>query len=592
MPTFSFQSAFNSRDDLKNYGDNALILFALELRWSLEDIDAVAIDALTDGPDDKKADLVYVDVDSGIAVIAQGYSARTPQKEAPANKAADLNTAIAWLLSRDIDELPNRLRPGATVLRRGLESGEIETIEIWYVHNCLESTNVANELASVEANLKNAIATRYANSNHSEIKAIEVGLNTLDQWYSSMSAPILVGDEFTVSIPGGYEISTDSWRAFATAVPAKWIFELYQKYEKTLFSANLRDYLGSRRSDSNINQGIKDSASYQPNNFWVFNNGITTLVNSFTASADNRTIRISGISIVNGAQTTGAVGSLDNPPNEDAYIPARFVECNEPKVIQAIVRYNNSQNKVAAADFRSTDAIQDRLRNEFTQRYPGISYLGGRRGGTEDIIPRRGQNYIPSDTIAQALTAFHHDPVLAYNRKSRIWESDLNYSRVFNDNTHADHLIFVYALLRSISSLKLSLSANTSDLIDADRDLLKFLELRGAIYVFISALGDCMEIITHRPISSKFLLRFASTPDLTTAEQYWSPIVKTCVSFNQELQVPLLNGLNSADETQKAIERFKPFINSVSTSSALQADFGDFANKVSLAPWPARVGKS
>ena len=68
-----FEAAFNSRTDLEQYRQNALTLFALEMRFRLEDVHTVAATALTDSPDDKKCDLVYVDEESGDIVVAQGY---------------------------------------------------------------------------------------------------------------------------------------------------------------------------------------------------------------------------------------------------------------------------------------------------------------------------------------------------------------------------------------------------------------------------------------------------------------------------------------------------------------------------------------
>ena len=69
-------AARDGRADLAPYGSNRLTLFALELGLFVEDIHAVAATALTDGSDDKKCDLVYVDRDLGRAIIAQGYIGR------------------------------------------------------------------------------------------------------------------------------------------------------------------------------------------------------------------------------------------------------------------------------------------------------------------------------------------------------------------------------------------------------------------------------------------------------------------------------------------------------------------------------------
>jgi len=79
---------------LTRYGDNALGLFALALRFGLDDLDTVAADSLTDGSDDKKCDIIYIDPDEGHAVLAQCYYSTRTRSSAPANKASDLNTAV------------------------------------------------------------------------------------------------------------------------------------------------------------------------------------------------------------------------------------------------------------------------------------------------------------------------------------------------------------------------------------------------------------------------------------------------------------------------------------------------------------------
>ncbi|MCV5927107.1 AIPR family protein, partial [Escherichia coli] len=87
----------------------------------------------------------------------------------------------------------------------------------------------------------------------------------------------------------------------------------YKKHRTKIFSANIRDYLGSRKSDSNINHGIKQTVENDASDFWAFNNGLTVLTHYF--SVDGNSVIIQGLSIVNGAQTTGAIGSLKKLPD-------------------------------------------------------------------------------------------------------------------------------------------------------------------------------------------------------------------------------------------------------------------------------------
>ena len=93
---------FQARSDLTaQYGNNALLLYALQLRFEISDIISVASDALTDGGNDKKCDLIYVDQDTGVAVVAQGYMKQTPKEAnlAPGNKASDLNLSLIHIPS-------------------------------------------------------------------------------------------------------------------------------------------------------------------------------------------------------------------------------------------------------------------------------------------------------------------------------------------------------------------------------------------------------------------------------------------------------------------------------------------------------------
>jgi hypothetical protein len=74
---------------------------------------------------------------------------------------------------------------------------------------------------------------------------------------------------------------------------------------------------------------------------------------------------LTGISIVNGAQTTGAIGNLLSSPSDKVRVQARFIVCSNPSTIKSVIRFNNSQNKVEAPDFKSNDSIQSRLVIEF-----------------------------------------------------------------------------------------------------------------------------------------------------------------------------------------------------------------------------------
>jgi hypothetical protein len=564
------QEALNSRTDLTKYGDNALLLFTLQLRFEIEDIDVVATNSLTDGSNDKKCDLVYVDKESQVAVIAQGYfcGRQNLPSEAPANKASDLNTAVVWLLSTPIDELPTQLlRSAASELREALKNNDLNAIEFWYSHNLPESINVKNELDAVTRSAQNTIRQNFPECQEISIAGLELGVSATEDLYKSLTTPILVSDKLSVSIPEGFNISASDWKAFFTTIPAEWLFNLFKKYDSKLFSANIRGYLGSRNADANINNGIKQTAQEDPDHFCVFNNGITAITHEFNYDYESQCLHLTGISIVNGAQTTGAIGNLSSSPSSNARIQARFIVCSNSSTIKSVIRYNNSQNKVEAPDFRSNDSVQSRLVIEFNS-IPEAEYMGGRRGGSEDVIRRR-TNLLPSSTVGQALTAFHGDPLNAYNRKSDIWKSNSLYDRVFNHKTTAKHIVFVYSLYQTLDDFKRELSdkKNNENITNAETDQLKFFLNRGSTVVATTAISACLEVLIDQQIPNSFKLSFGDMSP-TKAKSIWRDVLTPMIALISHLAPAVEDGIKGQSSTSATISTFRSLVDATKQSNS------------------------
>lgn len=554
-----WKKAYDSRSDLKIYKDNGLALFALSLHFGVDDLDTIAADSITDGGDDKKCDVVYVNKEEKYAVLIQCYVAQSEKSSAPCNKACDLNTAIGWLLQRNISDVPEKLKSASEEIRSGFESGEIEKFYIWYVHNLPESKNVESELKTVQQTAITVLHKDYSDA--VTVQALEVGSGQLEKWYENTLSPILVNDKMTIKIMGGYNVKGPNWTAFSTVIPVSFLYKSYSDHKSKIFSANIRDYLGSRASESNINNGIKETIRSTPENFWVFNNGLTILTHDFSVSEEGETISISGISIVNGAQTTGAIGSLKNPPSEKAWVQARFVCPNgQSDIVQDIIRYNNSQNKIEASDFRSTDSIQKRLKNEF-EKIPEAEYDGGRRGNASDIIKRRA-NLLSSYTVGQSLACFHSDPIVAYNQKTAIWVNDRLYSKYFNESTHAQHIVCSYALIRSLEERKRILvqKADAGNISNADAEALLYFRKRGSIFLLASAIVGCLEVISGKKIPDIFRVHFGDDVSPKQAEGYWDLILDAVVPFCGQLSPALDGGLKNSQTVKQVSVVFRSLV--------------------------------
>jgi AIPR protein len=573
----SHEVALSGRTDLAKYGNNAHLLFALEVAFQIEDIHAVAVDALTDGKYDKKCDLIYVNTDEELLVVAQGYVATTAKHEAPANKASDLNTAAAWLFATPLNELPSQISSAAAQVHAALDADQIRTIQFWYTHNCPESQNVQDELIRVESTVKSAINSHFPACNVTDFRALEVGQDRLEEWYKSLQAPILVTDEFEIPIPGGYSESGADWSAYVTSIDGGWLYDLYKKHNSRLFSANLRGYLGSRRSDMNINHGIRQSAEVDPSRFWVFNNGITALVHDFALDQAVMKIKISGFSIVNGAQTTGSIGSLPKKPI-GVKVQARIVKCSSKDTIQSIIKFNNSQNPLVSPDFRSNDQVQRRLRVEFAA-FPGAEYTGGRRGID---VGGKASNLLPSDTVAQALAAAHGYPHIAYHERAKIWLNDNHYLKFFNDDTTAEHIVWCYSLLKSIENKKTDLvirESTTNDLPSDEQEVLDFMRKRGSVILLTTAIASCIETIMDRSIPNLFKISFGKTVSPSQAEEFWKTIIEIATPFAPlELSESLGRGIDRGEQTKVNIKKFVSMMRA--TAKTNKAILEVFASRV------------
>jgi hypothetical protein len=161
---------------------NAHLIWTLSMYLDYPDEMQLGSESLTDGANDKKIDFIRLDRDLNKIVFAQGYYATKKNDSAPANKASDLNTAAAWLFSGDLKLVPERLRDIILDCREAIEKGEIEQIDLLYVHNLPESVGVSRELATASNHISQVLPKE------SSIKVIykELGIEAIEKLYAEI----------------------------------------------------------------------------------------------------------------------------------------------------------------------------------------------------------------------------------------------------------------------------------------------------------------------------------------------------------------------------------------------------------------------
>src|SRR5256885_15379195 len=109
------------------------------------------------------------------------------------------------------------------------------------------------------------------------------------------------------------------------------LHDLWKEHKDDLFSANIRGFLDMLSRKTSINRGILDTVTRVPKQFWAFNNGVTILTNSFTPK--DEAVEAMGVSIINGAQTTGVLGNAPRDQAAACRLPCRFIKCSDPELV-------------------------------------------------------------------------------------------------------------------------------------------------------------------------------------------------------------------------------------------------------------------
>ncbi|MCW5955978.1 MAG: AIPR family protein [Pyrinomonadaceae bacterium] len=158
-------------------------------------------------------------------------------------------------------------------------------------------------------------------------------------------------------------------RAFFGVVKLGDLVELHKKHESALYQRNIRNTI---KRKSEVNDSIRDTLSDSPNDFFFLNNGITglcTRIRPANPVEKGRTLRVEGLSIVNGAQTIGsALRVSEDDPQKDlsgAKVGITLIQTDPSSDFgDQITRCRNHQNEVKLTDFVALDGEQESLRKE------------------------------------------------------------------------------------------------------------------------------------------------------------------------------------------------------------------------------------
>lgn len=497
-------NTFKSEDKLiANYGEgNAFLVWVMGLYLDYSDLDELVDKSLTDQGDDKKIDFLHIEEERQKLYIVQGYYSKKEKEGALANKASDLNTAAAWLTTGDIKKLPVRLKEIVVDAREKIKNGDITNIELLYVHNCGETVSVQTELKTARDYFQTAMGEAI------NVTYKEIGNETVSKLFREQNSNIKILDDVTCPFPPGFLEADGAWKSVILSVTGDWLRTIYYRYQEDLFSANYRGFLGLNRKT--INTGIKNTADKTPENFWAYNNGITILTNRMDVKKSE--VVLHGISIINGAQTTGSIGSLDLKIDlRGVKIMTRIIECGDSDVVNNIVRYNNTQNKITSWDKFGNDSHQQELEREFK----GLNHVYSSKRGFENR-----NSLLSIENCIQPLVSF-----LGYYKESNkskvsLFSSTKFYKEAF-EHTNARHILFVCCLDKCVVEIRREkrniVRSNNGSVMEQDKRICNFFESMNSKQFMIAILAELL-IKLFADLNDKSQICF--TPEFSDGNKY------------------------------------------------------------------------
>jgi hypothetical protein len=390
-----------------------------------------ARDDITDGPDDKQIDAIFVDDDRATIFVIQGKFIGEDTVDAEPLR----EVLSAWIQMRDLVRLQevgnNKLKQKLAEVARALEDEYEVCFELITTAELTESAR--NDLATFQEQLAEL-------STKDEFPAILVLVHedeirrrydmALERENPSLSHAL------DLSVCEALPVTIAGTQVVIAVVPLSECIKFPGIKDGTLFQKNVRQSLGLSNA---VNKGIKNTIySDRHRDFFFFHNGITAICNKMERK-DSK-LHLHGISVVNGCQSLNTILSCSERVKTltDTSVLFRFYEIPQRDRADKISIFTNSQSAVKPRDLRSNDRRVLNLKRAYEQKYPA-GYFITQRGQTP---PADKDKTLTVDLVAlgKDLISWHSQrPNVAYS-ETKIF--DKYFEQLFKreyppENVHA-----------------------------------------------------------------------------------------------------------------------------------------------------------
>lgn len=386
--------ATNDEERQNKYYTRAIAALAIVMRCGI-DYDSAA-KTITDGYHDMGIDAVYNDASQKKLILVQSKWRKDGNGSVSQEEANTFIAGIKRVINLDFAGCNKKLAAKQSEITSAIRDMDYQ-IEMIFCHTGSQAmdTYALRPIDELLGQVNEDDTTELLVFVESKLQDIYDYLANGQNSDNIVLDDVLLNNWGTIDAP---------YKAYYGTIPVAAIGAWFNQYGNRLFAKNIRYYKGS----TEVNQGIKEVLKNEPDKFFYYNNGIKVLCKKITKKAaystDHNTglFVLEGVSLVNGAQTTGTIGAVYAESPEllsSACVYIQMIDLGEASEEQAvqITKLSNTQNKIEGKDFASLDPNQERLRMELS--FGGIQYLY--KAGAKVDSPER-QISLDEAIVAQA----------------------------------------------------------------------------------------------------------------------------------------------------------------------------------------------
>lgn len=435
----------NPDEKVNKFYSRSLAALAIVMQCGVEY--DIAAQSITDGYHDLGIDAVYNDTAQKKLILVQSKWRKDGLGSISQEEASTFTEGVARVINFDLTGCNAKLSAKQSEITDALRDMNYQ-IEIVYCHT---GNQGMNEYAS---RALNSLLNQVNEDDSTELLTFtEIKLQDIYEYLANgqINESIVLNDVL-ISNWGSVDAP---FKAYYGTIQVSAVGEWYNQYGNQLFAKNIRYYKGS----TEVNQGIKEVLKTQPEKFFYYNNGIKLLCKKITKKLPYSTgnnvglFALEGVSLVNGAQTTGVIGAvcLENPELiESAKVFVQMIDLGDAENDQAvqITKLSNTQNRIDSKDFVALDPQQDRLRMELN--LAGIQYLYKSGSKLDDPVH---QISLDEAIVSQACTLDDLSIVALVKRNIGALTENIDrppYKLLFNGATNSFAMYNGVQVLRSV----------------------------------------------------------------------------------------------------------------------------------------------